>query len=120
MATIIQAGSGSTVTKLASLTSVPTSDTAISGTENWKKYDAIYFECIMHYSDANNKAIFTNLILTNNVTTEENYCPIRVSDAGAGNAEINIHCRFSENVININKYTKIYDIVKLNIYGVNF
>ena len=118
MANIICAGGASTVTMLASLTNVQTSNTAISGTNNWKKYDAIYLECTMHFLDANTKAILTNLILTNNVLIGEKYFPIRTF--GGNNAELGIRCIFSENVINISKDVHIYDVVKLNIYGVNF
>lgn len=120
MATIVNAGGGSTVTMLASLTSVQTSSTAISGTESWQKYDAIYFECFMHYFEESNKAVITNLILTNNVPIGERYNPIRVSGSGGDSSEINIFCYFSENVINIYKDVQKYDVVKLNIYGVKF
>lgn len=120
MATIINTGSGAKVTMLASLTSVPTSITAISGTENWKKYDAIYFECVMHYKDAKSKAIFTNLILTNNISIGDRYQPIRVSGADGSSSEANIFCYFSENVLSAYKIDGNYGITKLNIYGVDF
>lgn len=119
MATIIQAGGGPTVTQLASLTSVPTSNTAISGTENWKKYDAIYFECTIHYSEASNTAIFTNSILTHNVSIGSKYQPFHIL-YGNMDRYIYVLCYFSENALNVYKEMKNYDVVKLNIYGVNF
>lgn len=124
MATLTSVGGGSgdtfKATLLASLTSIPTSNTAISGTENWQKYDAIYFDCLMHYSAVSNVSVFTNLILTNTVSIGVNYEPIRVIGSGGGNNEVNIDCYFSENEINLHKEFSTYDITKLNIYGVNF
>lgn len=121
MANIINMGGGSiSPVLLASLTNVPTSSTAVSGTENWKKYDAIYFECVMHYKDANSKSIFTNLILTNTVSIGDRYQPIRVSGADGSSSEVNVQCVFAENALSIRKSVSSYDITKLNIYGVNF
>lgn len=118
MATIINMGGGSiSPVLLASVTDVPTSSTAISGTENWKKYDAIYFECFMHYSGASDKSIFTSLILTDCVSLGDRYQLLRVYGTGG---ELNAFCSFLENVINISKNVKTYGITKLNIYGVRF
>ena len=121
MATIINMGGGSvSPVLLASVTSVPTSSMAISGTENWKKYDAIYYECFIHFTRADDKAIFTNLILTEIVSPGERYFPLRtVSISGAGD-EASVVCVFSENGIMMNKVTKNYDVTKVNIYGVDF
>ena len=121
MANIINMGGGSiSPVLLASLTSVPTSGTAISGTETWKKYDAIYFECFVHFTRADDKAIFTNLILTDVVSPGERYFPLRtVSISGAGD-EASVVCVFSENGITLNKVTKNYDVTKVNIYGADF
>ena len=121
MATIINTGGGySSPTLLASLTNVPTSSTAISGTNNWKNYDAIYFECFMHFKNTSDKSVFTNLILTNTVSIGDRYQPIRVGSTNGEANEVGIHCYFSENALNINKITYTYDVTKLNIYGVNF
>lgn len=121
MATIINMGSGSiTPVLLASLTNIPESSTAITGTENWKKYDAIYFECFLHYLSASDKSVFTNLILTINVSIGDRYAPIRLSSASGQSSEANVFCVFSENVLSIYKKTHTYDVTKLNIYGVNF
>lgn len=121
MATIINMCGGSiSPVLLASVTSMPTSSTAISGTETWKKYDAIYFECFIHYSKTSDKSVLTNLILTNNVSAEDRYQIVRVSASDGSGSEINVHCYFSENAINIYKNAGVYDVVKLNIYGVMF
>ena len=121
MATIINMGAGSiTQVLLASLTDVPTSSTAISGTESWKKYDAIYFECVMNYTSTSDTSVFTKLILTNNVLLGYRYQPIRVSGSDDKANEVNIQCYFSENVLSIRKSGKGYGVTKLNIYGVNF
>lgn len=121
MANIINMSAGSLPpVLLASITPVPTSSTAISGTETWKKYDAIYFECFMHYKDASAKSIFTNLILTNNVSVGDRYQPIRVGGADGSSNEANIFCYFSENILSTYKVVSGYGITKLNIYGVNF
>lgn len=120
MATIVSAGGGAVVTRLASLTNIPKTSTAVSGTENWKKYDAIYFECFMHYSGANETAVFTNLILTTCVSLGDRYQPIRVSTSSGNGAELDIYCNFSENKINMSKDSKAFDLSKLEIYGVNF
>lgn len=119
MATIINMSNGSIIQVLASLTNVPTSITAISGTDSWKKYDAIYFECLMHYTKSSDKSIFTNLILTNNVSIGDQYLPIRVTGTDSP-SYLNVYAYFSENVLSIYKYVSSYDVMKLNIYGVNF
>lgn len=120
MANIINMGGGSfSPVLLASLTTVPTSSTAISGTENWKKYDVIYFECTIHYSVASDKAIFTNAILTHNVTIGGRYQPFRII-YGNMDRSLYVLCYFSENALKVYKETKSYDVVKLNIYGVKF
>lgn len=106
-----------TVNLLASLTSIPTSSTAVSGTENWKSYDAIYFECFMHYSGASDKSVFTNLILTDCVSVGDRYQILRAYGTAG---ELDAHCYFSENVINVYKNVRAYDVTKLNIYGVKF
>lgn len=120
MATIIHACGGSTVNLLASLTSVPTTATAVSGAEKWKEYDAIYFECFINDANTSDKAVFTNLILTNNVSIGDKYQPIRVSGSDGSSNQVNIYCNFSENVISINKTIEGYSVTKLNIYGVDF
>lgn len=123
MATIINMGMGGgsiSPVLLASLTNVPTSSTPISGTENWKKYDAIYFECFMNYKNTTDKSVITNLILTKIVSIGDRYQPIRVSSSDGTANEVNIHCYFSENALSIHKSVKGYSITKLNIYGVNF
>ena len=119
MANIINMGAGSiSPVLLASVTNVPTSSTAVSGTENWKKYDAIYFECFMHFTKATDKAIFTNLILTDVVSPGERYFPLRT--IGWNGDEAGVVCVFSENEIMMNKTNKNYDVTKVNIYGVDF
>lgn len=118
MATIIHACGGSTVNLLASLTSVPTSSTAISGTESWKKYDAIYYEFYISRV-SKNPSIFTNLILTKVVSLENEYFPLRVTSTNSSDY-ININCFFSENAIKMNKGNQKYDVTKVNIYGVKF
>ena len=122
MANIINMGGGSSYpVLLASVTSVPTSATAISGTETWKKYDAIYFECFMHYKNASDKSVNTNLILTKNVSSGDTYQLIRVTTSSGDGSELNIRGYFSENVLRAYKVVHGgYDVTKLNIYGVNF
>ena len=119
MANIINMGGGAiSPVLLASVTNVPTSSTAISGTENWKKYDAIYFECFIHFSKTTDKAIFTNLIFTDIVSPEEKYLQLRA--VGFSGDEATVVCVFPENGIMMNKVNKNYDVTKVNIYGVNF
>lgn len=121
MATIINMSGGSIYpVLLASVTNVSTSSTAISGTENWKKYDAIYYECFVHFHNPDDKAIFTHLILTNNISLGGRYFLLRTNSPNASGDEINLISVFSENVIKMNKANKVYDVTKLNIYGVNF
>lgn len=111
-----------TVNLLASLTSLPElpSITEIGGTEDWKKYDAIYFECLIHYTKADDKAVFTNLLLTHNVSIGDSYQPILVTYGSENGGYVSIRCYFSENVIGMGKEMNVYDVVKLNIYGVKF
>ena len=121
MATIINTGAGSIPpVLLASLTNVPTSSTEVSGTENWKKFDAIYFECFMNYGNTSDNAILTNLILTNNISIGAIYQPLRISGSDGASKQMNIRCIFSENVISISTSIYGYHVTKLNVYGVNF
>ena len=121
MATIINMSGGSiSPVLLASVTSVPTSSTEIAGTENWKKYGAIYFVVKMHYNDKDNVVSFTNLILTKSVVNGVKYCVVRQSSA-SNNAEAGLSCLFYDDQIKILKNViPGYDIMGVDIYGVNF
>lgn len=121
MATIINMGGGSIYpVLLASLTSIPTSSTAVSGTENWKKYDAIYFDIKMHFTENNDFSSFTNLILTKNVGIGDRYGCLRQNTATGSGGEANIFCWFYNDQIKMSKKVYIYDIIRVNIYGVHF
>ena len=114
-----EGGGYNSLTLLASLTSVPTSSTAISGTENWEKYDAIYFVIKMHFSDKDDVSSFTNLILTKNVVIGDRYSVLRQPSLG-NSWEANVLCWFYDDRIEMLKKVNNYDVLSVNIYGVDF
>lgn len=121
MANIINMSNGSiTQVLLASLTSIPTSSTAVSGTTNWKKFDAIYFVTKMHYKEAKDVSTFTNLIFTKNVVIGDSYNAFRASTSNGEAWEANLNCWFFNDQIKISKKVYYYDILSVSIYGVNF
>lgn len=121
MANIINMSNGSiTQVLLASLTNIPTSSTAVSGTTNWKKFDAIYFVTKMHYKEVNDVASFTNLVFTKNVVIGDTYSVSRVSTSNGQAWETNLNCWFFNDQIKVSKKVYVYDITRVDIYGVNF
>ena len=121
MANIISMGTGSvSPVLLATLTNIPTSSTAVSGTTNWRKFDAIYFVTKIHYKEVTSVTIFTNLIFTKNVVIGDSYTACRVDTSNGEAWEANLNCWFFNDQIKISKKVYQYDIIRVDIYGVNF
>lgn len=114
MATIINAGGGYNSTLLASLTNIPTTATAVSGTENWKKYDAIYFEILL---SSGTNYYFTSVIFTSMITKGIEYLPTDTP------AESNLSVTYRDTGMTIKAWNSAgtdYYITSVKIYGINF
>lgn len=121
MPTIVHgSGGGITSTLLASLTSVPSSSTAVSGTENWKNYDAIYIECFMHYETNSDISVFTNIYIADSVSLGTRYQIFRSSSAISSGNNANAFVYFTDTAISVYKTISVYEVTKINIYGINF
>ena len=119
MATIVNTGGGITVTKLASLTSIPKTETAVSGTENWIKYNAFYF--VMRFNLASTTSVFTSVVFSHEAVTAYKYNLCR--QMGQNNdQQAHVIALFADSS-SIKMWKSAigdYDVTRIDIYGINF
>ena len=73
----------------------------------------------MHFSNKDDVSSFTNLILTKNVVIGDRYSVLRQNSSGSS-WEANVLCWFYDDRIEMLKVVNNYNVLSVNIYGVNF
>lgn len=110
MSTIVHTGGGAKVTMLASLTSIPTSSTAVSGAEKWKEYDAILY--ITQFSV--NGTYIEGINFTKDITAGESHVGVSYG------SQCDVTVTYGGNSLSVKKMENGVTLSTLKIYGINF